>query len=74
MAPAESYMSRSLLFYSKYHSNHVNKAIHFVFVPALSLSALIILAYLPPISSIDLEGAHSAPGWLLKCEVAQLNL
>lgn len=71
MASALAYMSRSLLFYSKYHSNHVNKAIHFVFVPALSFSMLIILAYLPPILSADLSGAQSAPDWLLKCELAQ---
>lgn len=35
-----------LAFYASYHSNPMNKAIHFVFIPQILWSALIMLGYL----------------------------
>jgi uncharacterized membrane protein YGL010W len=60
------YMDDSLLFYSRYHSHPVNKAIHFVFVPIILFSTYIFLAYIPPLSDQAIEfGSATAPlSWI----------
>lgn len=43
-----------LTFYGSYHSNPLNQAIHFVFVPAILWTVAVWLAYTPPLLSLDL--------------------
>ena len=39
----------NLKFYTSYHSNPINQLIHFIFVPVIFWSALVLLDYLQPI-------------------------
>jgi Protein of unknown function (DUF962) len=38
---------QSLTFYTSYHSNPINQLIHFIFVPVIFWSTLVLLCYLP---------------------------
>lgn len=62
--PAPPPTRPQLVFYGSYHSNPLNQAIHFVFVPAIWWTVAVWLAYTPAVSPGDLGFlASRLPGW-----------
>ncbi|EKD05332.1 endoplasmic reticulum protein [Trichosporon asahii var. asahii CBS 8904] len=68
-AHLENELTTQLAFYASYHSNPVNKAIHFVFIPQILWSALIFLGYLnlPGFTYVDV-----GPGLTFRPSVGML--
>ena len=63
MPRADRRLLGALAFYGAFHSNPVNQAIHFVFVPCIALSAATWLAYLRVPAVDQLDACPFADGW-----------
>ncbi len=48
-------LREQLVFYGSYHSNPINQAIHFIFVPCILWTVAVWFAYTPPLCHCDMS-------------------